>query len=161
MREWTRLLVSLCCRQGVRSGSLTQYRFASIIHQWCHVILTQTAIMTCDTERHQCHRRLLQACPLCNFDKGTKCHNGIPLPLLWAACTQAADPVSPTLAPPTTPTPPLWGSTNCPCFTIFILSYWLLILFVVTVVFFPNFTPHLWHLSLFVPFHKLVQQNWP
>lgn len=74
---------------------------------------------------------LLQACPLCNCDKGTKCHNGTPLPL-----HPGCKPSVPTLAPPTAPAPPLRGSTNCPCFTIFILSYWLLIPFVVTVVFF-------------------------
>lgn len=76
---------------------------------------------------------LLQACPLCNFDKGTKCHNGTPMPL-----QPGCKPSVPTLAPPTAPAPPRRGSTNCPCFTIFILSYWLLIPFVVTVVFFPK-----------------------
>lgn len=54
---------------------------------------------------------LLQACPLCNFDKGTKRHNGHPLPL-----HPGCKPSVPTLAPPTALAPPLRGSTNRPCF---------------------------------------------
>lgn len=120
MREWTRLLVSLCCRRGVRSGSLTQlpFRFHHPSMIPCDPN-TNSNKMTCDTERQQCPRRLLPACPLRNLDKGPKPPRWHPSASALSSMHPGCRPSVPTLAPPATLTPPLWGSTNCPCFTIF------------------------------------------
>lgn len=162
MHEWSLLLVSLCWRHGVRRGSPTQYHFASVILEWYHVIRTQTPIwhvtvretnatgdcskLACFSREHDSTMAVLHLRALSSMHPGCK-------------------PSAPTLAhPQPDPPPPLQGSTYCHRVTIFfvLLTYWLLILIVVvTVVFFSHFALHLWHLSLLVPFHKLVQQNWP
>lgn len=85
---------------------------------------------------------------------------------LRTTCSQAATPSAPHPSPTLSPdTSPLRGSTRCHAsLVILLLTYWWLILIVVavvTVVLFLLFALRLWHLSLLVPFHKLVQQNWP
>lgn len=117
--------------------------------------------MTCHSERAMPLGDCCKLAHLCNFGRE---HSDAPASTLWAACMQAANPAPPP-QPTHSPNPsfprkhplsPLYCFLYC-----LLIGYWFLESLLSQLFYFPIFALQLWHLSFFVPFHKLVQQNRP
>lgn len=130
MHEWSLLLVSLCWKQQVRSGSPTQYDFASIITQtaiW-HVTVTESnATGDCCRSTHYAS------------SVGSITPQWQPSVLtVWAAYPQAANPTTPPPLPILThpqPKPLIYSLSLLYRFCVVLhIGFWYSRVIVVTVV---------------------------
>lgn len=154
-------------------GEVLRHHFASIILERYHVIRTQTPIWHV-TVRETNATGDCSELAHCAASVGNTTPQWQPsTSALWAALHPGCKPSAPTLAhpqpnpPPSIPPPSssMREHILSPCYHFFCIVDLLVVdshsCCCHSCIFFPHFALHLWHLSLLVPFHKLVQQNWP